>query len=494
MWVGRSSPGLVGPWKGAGRFVMNTISNGEPHVPSQWQKHQSAHFAFWFMPDSPVENNVTVLASSLEAIRDATVKALELEDLPQEQVQVYLSDMPLSEMPYGWHPKGRQGDGQVYEVGDGQVLAVYLSDAPGGVLERALVELLLTSSLGIRADRSAMLIDGLLGYVTQQIEDYDPAELNTTLVRLQGEGRRIALADFLRGPTGEAKPLYHQVVTSFITFLITTYGSEPFKRFAREFNFDAPDHASEAAYRKLMASLEKEWLVNLQQTQPSAPDQMQLPAPGQMQSSALGQMQTPAPGVMWFFRGALTYLRPYWAQEVLILLATVVGAAFAIVLPLAFGWVIDALTEGDYSYLRPIVLGVVALFVLQVPAMLGQAYLSARVGANVMNDLQYKMFDHLQRLSTDFYFRTRPGDITSRFTNDLALLNLALTQMLPMLATLALTFVGSLITLFFLQGLLALIVVLALPLFLILPARLGVRAARVTHEVQQNRADRKSVV
>jgi ATP-binding cassette subfamily B protein len=440
------------------------------------------------MLGSQAENNVMALASRLEAIRDATAKALDLQDLPQEQVQVYLSDIPLSEVPDVWHPVGRQGDGQVYEVGDGQVLAVYLPDAPGGMLERSLVELLLTSSLGIRADRSAMLIDGMLGYVTQQIDDYDPAALNAALIRLQGEGRRIALADVLRGPIGEAKSLYHQVVTSFVTCLITTYGPEPFKGFAQEFDPDAPDRASEAAYRKPTTALEKEWLVSLQQTQPSAPDQMQLPAPGQTQPPALGQMQTPAPGVMWFFRGALSYLRPYWPQEILILLATMIGAAFSIVLPLAFGWVIDALTQGDYSYLRPIVLGVVALFVVQIPAMLGQAYLSARVGTNVMNDLQYKMFDHLQRLSTDFYFRTRPGDITSRFTNDLALLNMALTQMLPMLATLALTFVGSLVTLFFLQGLLALIVVLVLPLFLILPARLGVRAARVTHEVQQNRA------
>jgi hypothetical protein len=226
---------------------MSTTSGREPHGASRWQEHRSAHFVFWFMPGSQAEKNVTVVASNLESIRDATVKALDLEDLPHEQFRFYLSDVPLSDMPDGWHPEGRRGDGQVYEVGDGQVLAVYLSDAPGGVLERVLVELLLTSSLGMRADRSAMLIDGMLGYFTQQIEDYDPAELHTTLVRLQGEGRRIALADVLRGPTDEVEPLYQQVVTSFVAFLVATYGPAPFKRFAREFDPDDPDRASEAA-------------------------------------------------------------------------------------------------------------------------------------------------------------------------------------------------------------------------------------------------------
>ncbi|HET6260785.1 MAG TPA: ABC transporter transmembrane domain-containing protein [Chloroflexia bacterium] len=187
-------------------------------------------------------------------------------------------------------------------------------------------------------------------------------------------------------------------------------------------------------------------------------------------------------------RRALVYLRPYWVQETLVLLTAVVGASFSIVLPLAFGWVIDAFGEGDYSYLWPIVVGVVVLYVIQVPAMLGQDYLGARIGANIMKDLQIKIFDHLQQLSADFYFRTRPGDITSRFTSDLALLNTALTQMLPMLARLIITFVGSLVSLFFLQGLLALLVVLVLPVFLILPVRFGVRAARATHEMQQNRA------
>jgi len=231
--------------------------------------------------------------------------------------------------------------------------------------------------------------------------------------------------------------------------------------------------AAEAAYGKSMGDLEEEWLVSLQQTQVA---------------SSLDQMESSAPGIIGFLRDALSYLRPYWRQEALILLAVVVGAAFTVVLPLAFGWVIDALREGDYSYLWPIVLVVLALFVVQVPAMLGQDYLSARVGANVTNDIQYKMFDHLQRLSTDFYFRTRPGDITSRFTNDLDLLNMALMQALPVLARLGVTFVGSLISLFFLQGLLALLVVLVLPIFLILPVRFGTVAAKATHEMQQNRA------
>jgi ATP-binding cassette, subfamily B, bacterial len=464
-----------------------SATNGDdPRAFSQWQEYQSAHFTFWFMPGSQAEKNVTKFAADLEAVRDVTAKALELTVLPEGRIQVYLSELP----------GGQQAESQVYEMGGVQVIVVYLSDAPGETLKRALVELLLTSDLDLRKDRSAMLVDGIVGYVTQRIGGSHLSELDAALVRLQSEGHAISLDQIRRGPVGEAKTLYYQVVTSFVAFLSRTYGLEPFKRFIQEFDPDDSDRASEVVYGKPMAGLEKEWLAGLQQTQPSAPGpalrqapgQTQPPTQGQMRPRALGEMEAPAPGVMWFFRGALSYLSPYWDKEALILLATVISAALGIVLPLAFGAAIDALTTGDYSYLWPLLLGLIALFIIEIPATLGQQYLSIRVAANVMKDMQYKMFDHLQRLSTDFYTRTRPGEITTRFTNDLGLMNMALTQTLPMLATLAVTFVGSLVSLFFLQGWLALIVVLVLPLLLILPARLGGKAARAVHETQQNRA------
>lgn len=465
---------------------MSATNRNDPRAFLQWQKYQSAHFTFWFMPGSQAEKNITGFAADLEAVRDATAKALELTGLPEGRIQVYLSDLP----------GGDRGESQVYEMGGAQVIVVYLSDAPGETLKRALVEHILTTYLDLREDLSAMLVDGVVGYITQRIGGSHPAKLNAELIRLQSEGRPISLDDIWRGPAGEAKPLYYQVVTSFVAFLYSTYGVEPFKRFAQEFDPDNPDRASEVVYGRLIADLEKEWLASLQQTQPSAPGpalrqapgQKQPPTPSQMQPRTLSEMESPAPGVMWFFRGALSYLRPYWGKEALILLTTVISAALGIVLPLAFGAAIDALTTGDYSYLWPILLGLIALFIIEIPATLGQQYLSVRVAANVMKDMQYKMFAHLQRLSTDFYTRTQPGEITSRFTNDLGLMNMALTQTLPMLATLAVTFLGSLVSLFFLQGWLALTVVLVLPLLLILPAKLGGRAARAVHETQQNRA------
>jgi ATP-binding cassette, subfamily B, bacterial len=445
---------------------LNTTPGGNPQGPLRWHKHQSAHFVFWFTSGSRAEKNVMALASRLETVRNATVKALNLEDLSRERVQIYLSDVPG-----GRRAEGRRGDGRGYETGSGQALTVYLSDAPGEAAEFAYMEMLLASSLGIDADRSTMLVDGVLGHVGRQTGASDPDEADAALAGLQSKGELIGLAECLRGPSKSTGPLCHRIVASFFSFLLTTYGAEPFKRFAGEFDPGAPDRAAQAAYGKPTVALEREWLAKLQQEQPG-PEQ---------QPSARGV-------AMGFFRSALGYLRPYWAQEALILLAAVVGVAFTIALPLAFGRVIDALKAQHYGSIWPIVIVVVVLAVLQIPALLGESYLSARVGARVSNDIQYKMVEHLQRLSTGFYFRTRQGEITSRFTNDLGLLNVALTQVIPIIVRLAITFAASLVTLFFLQGLLALVVLLLLPVVLILPVRFGARAASATNEMQQDRA------
>jgi ATP-binding cassette subfamily B protein len=446
---------------------MSEGTRGDPRAFVQWKKHPSAHFVFSFLQDSLAERNVTTVASRAEAAWNATVEALGLADSPQERVQVYLSDVPED----GW----QSGEGGIWEMGGQRIIAVFLSEAQSEALERAVVELLLTSSLGVNAARTAMLVDGVLGYVAQRTGGSGSSELDAALFRLQSEGHRTVLTDALHGPPPEARRLYRRVVTSFVTFLLTHYGVEAFKRFVREFDPDIPDRASEAAYAKPLSTLEEEWRTTLAQTEHSV-------------LGALRQTGSSALGVTGFLRRAFAYLRPYWGRQLLILLTAVIGAAFTVALPLAFGRALQALTTQNYGELWLIIPGVVVLYFVQAPATVLREYLVARVGANVMNDIRYKMFSHLQDLSANFYARSRPGDIQSRFTNDLGVIEVALTRMLPLLVTLAVTFVASLVTAFVLEPLLALAVVAALPVLFVIPARFGRRASRAIPEQQRNKA------
>ena len=456
---------------------MSAGSSGSPGVLLRWQKHKSAHFVFSFLPDSLAEKNVTTVASRAEALRKSTLEAIGLTNLPQERIQVYLTDMP---------DDGRSLGSGVWEMGGQRMIAAYLSDAQSEMLERAVVELLMTSALDVDADRTAVLIDGMLGHVTRRVGGSGSSELDAALLRLQSEGRSISLSDVLHGPAAEGKILYTQTAASFVTFLLERYGAQAFVRFARAFDPDAPDSASEVAYRKTLNTLEGEWLASLEHSS----------------SSVLGTLRQgrSALGIVGFLRRVLVYLRPYLFWQLLVLTLTAVAAAFAVILPLAFGQVVALLPRGDHDplpWLLPardsdavfvLVAAVIVLFLVQSPSILVREYLVTRLGANVMNDIRMRMFEHLQRLSANYYARTSHGDIQSRFTNDLGLIEIALTRMLPLLVTLSVTFLAGMVSLFFLDWRLALGVLLSLPVLFIIPWRLGKRAAKVVPEQQQNKA------
>ena len=105
----------------------------------------------------------------------------------------------------------------------------------------------------------------------------------------------------------------------------------------------------------------------------------------------------------------------------MILLGLLLEMAFSALLPFSFRTIVDdGLLGGDHTLLAWIV-GVGAVSAIAVSAAgLGRDYLYARLVARVLADLRHTMFTKLQRLSLDFYGRTRVGDILYRFSGDLA--------------------------------------------------------------------------
>ena len=423
----------------------------------QWLEYRTPNFALQYLAHSAAERDAALLASRLETFQAAIVEILDLRDALAERVYVFLSDVP----DHGWLA-GQARDSWTLENGVARIQTVYTSDAPGEGLERAVLEMTLAASLGVRTSEAAVLVDGLLGYIAQRTGKLGPTHLDTAAIEAQGEGR-TGLADVLSGPAASMGTLYHQVATSFVAFLLHAYGLERFKRFVREFDPDAPDHAAVAAYGKPLPAVEKEWL------------------------STVKGPRVPVPGMVGVLRLSLAYLRPYWVQEILIILGSLVGTAFTIILPLGFKLLIDrAILPGNLGLLAMILGALVGFFIFQAVVSLGEDYIAARVEAGVLNDLRLRMFEHLQRLSMRFYSRSKVGDLMSRMTDDLLMLSGALTGMIPGLVTLVLGFGASVVILFFLEWRLALLCALALPLLFLGPALFGARAARASYEQQEH--------
>src|SRR5437899_7636557 len=140
----------------------------------------------------------------------------------------------------------------------------------------------------------------------------------------------------------------------------------------------------------------------------------------------------PVMGLIAVLRRALTYWRPYWVQGLLLVAATLLQQALNTFLALSLKLIIDrALAARDGVMLLWILAGLAGGFIVALFANLCADYLTARVGANILNDLTPKMFSHLQRLSMDFFQRARTGNIVAYFSRDLAAHDEGLTSRFP---------------------------------------------------------------
>ncbi|MBI2914298.1 MAG: ABC transporter ATP-binding protein [Firmicutes bacterium] len=109
-------------------------------------------------------------------------------------------------------------------------------------------------------------------------------------------------------------------------------------------------------------------------------------------------------------------------------LLTGTGVRLALPLVLGVGLFDKILVEkGDLQLLNLIILAILGAYLVNGVLHYAQTYLLAYVGQRVIVDLRNSVFDQLQRLSLAFHERRRSGDIISRVTGDMGLVQAALT-------------------------------------------------------------------
>src|SRR6058998_2993445 len=203
----------------------------------------------------------------------------------------------------------------------------------------------------------------------------------------------------------------------------------------------------------------------------------------------------PVMGLIAVMRRALAYWRPYWAQGLLLVAATLLQQALNTFLALSLKLIIDrALAARDGVLLLWILAGLAGGFIIALLANLSADYLTARVASNILNDLRLRMFSHLQRLSMDFFARAQTGNIVAHFSSDLADIDKGLTSRL---ADALLALIGLLVNvplLFWLDWRLALVSTAALPLTAVGTRLFTPRASRATYQLKQAQGQLASTV
>ncbi len=194
------------------------------------------------------------------------------------------------------------------------------------------------------------------------------------------------------------------------------------------------------------------------------------------------------------FGRLLRYIRPYWRWMVVAVFALVVSSVLGLVLPLVVRNLVDfVFVNEDFGDLNRVTVALLIVFVFQSLFTFIQQMALAFVGEHAVADIRIDVYTHMQELPLSFYAERRTGELVSRLTNDVALLQQSITWNLVILLRQIITIVGAAVLLFWLDWRLTLLILLVVPIITLVMVYLGGRIRAASVHVQDALAEVSSV-
>jgi ATP-binding cassette subfamily B protein len=113
------------------------------------------------------------------------------------------------------------------------------------------------------------------------------------------------------------------------------------------------------------------------------------------------------------------FVRPYWKQVLLALLALTLLTALKLVVPLIIRQVIDqGLTNGDVRLIVTAALSLLVIGLASAALIYWQRYQTEIIAAQIGYDLRNRLYNHIQRLPFTFHDHSQTGQLISRTIED----------------------------------------------------------------------------
>ncbi len=214
------------------------------------------------------------------------------------------------------------------------------------------------------------------------------------------------------------------------------------------------------------------------------------------------KMLSPAPASTprWRLRspGRLSRLwprvRPYRGGLLIALVTLVTSAAIGLAFPLIVRELLDAaFLGGDRALLDRIALLLLLLFSIQAVLNYVQTYYLSATGERAVAGLRRELFEKLLEMPPGFFADRRTGELTSRLTADVGLLQGVLSHQIAEFSRQFLALVGGIVLLTLMQPRLTLTALGVVPLVVGSAVFFGRRLRRMTTGVQDKVADATAV-
>jgi subfamily B ATP-binding cassette protein MsbA len=149
----------------------------------------------------------------------------------------------------------------------------------------------------------------------------------------------------------------------------------------------------------------------------------------------------------------------------------------------------ESLIKQDPEFIKLIPIGLIALFLVRGVANFLTSYGLGWIARNVITTLRQQMFGHLLVLPANFYDRNTSGQLMSKLLYDVEQVANAVTDAVIVLIRDSVTVVGLLAWMVYLNGLLALIILITVPIISLLIYKISSRFRRISKNIQQSMGD-----
>ena len=189
---------------------------------------------------------------------------------------------------------------------------------------------------------------------------------------------------------------------------------------------------------------------------------------------------------MSLYRRLLDLAKPYWIKlglaMICMLFVSLLTAGQAFLVKPALD---DVFLKKDMRILFLLPFAIVLLFFIKGIFDYGQAYLMNFVGLRIVANMREKLYNHLQNLSLSFFTKTPTGVLISRITNDVNLMQGAVSNAFTGLVKDAFTIMGLVGVLFYRNWKLAIIALIIFPLAIFPIKEFGKRLRKFSRKSQQ---------
>jgi subfamily B ATP-binding cassette protein MsbA len=187
-------------------------------------------------------------------------------------------------------------------------------------------------------------------------------------------------------------------------------------------------------------------------------------------------------------------VRPYRSMLAAATVALVLSGLASLAFPMVVRYLLDAaFVNRNRELLDRIALGLVALFCVQAVLNYLQAYLLSAAGEQAVAGLRRELFAKLLEMPPGFFADRRTGELTSRLTADVGLLQGVMSHQVSEFSRQIISLVGGVVLLTWLQPRLTLTALLVAPVVVGTALVFGRRLRRMTTGVQDRVAEATAV-